>query len=372
MAAGHYISHLRLTDFRNYAALDIDFSGAPVVLHGENGAGKTNLLEAVSLLSPGRGLRRARLEALTRQEGESRAPAWGVNASLMTQDDMIKLAIGQVPEAPRRRVIRIDDKTVSGTALSAYVTLFWLTPAQDRLFTGPASDRRKFLDRFTLMQAPDHGANVLSYEKLRAERNRLLGENISDRGWYEALEWDMARYGAKIASARTKTLYALSDEIDRRPETVFPKSRLALEGEIEDLVQSGLSEEEVSERFAQLLADNRSLDIRAGRTLRGVHRADLLVSHVPKSMSAASCSTGEQKALLIGLMLAQAHAQSDKHPFLLLDEVAAHLDSGRRAALTEELIDLGTQVFLTGTDAALFEAFDGRADMFEVRGGTIT
>jgi len=367
----HYISKLRLTDFRNYKTLDLELSGAPVVLFGENGAGKTNLLEAVSLLSPGRGLRRAKLETLTRQEGDAFAPAWGVNASLLSEGDDYRLAIGQIPEMPGRRVVRIDGKSVTGTELARHMTVFWLTPDQDPLFRGPAGDRRKFLDRFTLIHAPDHGSHVSAYEKLRSERNRLLSDGVSDVLWYEALEADMADFATRIAFARAETVTKLTDEIDQRPEGVFPKAVIALEGEAEEQIQSGIDPDAVRVGLRAKWAETRSMDIRAGRTLAGVHRSDLLVRHETKDMPASNCSTGEQKALLIGLMLAQARAQADKHPFLLLDEVAAHLDEHRRAALIEELLELGTQVFMTGTDASLFEAFAGRADVFEVNDGTI-
>lgn len=371
MGSTHYISKLRLTDFRNYKVLDLELSGTPVVLFGQNGAGKTNLLEAVSLLSPGRGLRRAKLETLTRQEGETVAPAWGVNAELQSEGDDYRLAIGQIPEAPGRRIVRIDGKTVSGTDLARHMTVFWLTPDQDPIFRGPAGDRRKFLDRFTLMHAPDHGSHVSAYEKLRSERNRLLSDGVTDVLWYEALEADMADFATRIAYARSETVTKLTEEIDHRPEGVFPKALISLEGEAEEQIQSGIDPDAVRVGLRAMWAETRGTDIRAGRTLRGVHRSDLLVRHEVKDMPAGNCSTGEQKALLIGLMLAQARAQADKHPFLLLDEVAAHLDEHRRAALIEELLELGTQVFMTGTDASLFEAFAGRADVFEVSEGMI-
>ncbi len=341
------------------------------MLFGENGAGKTNLLEAVSLLSPGRGLRRAKLDVLTRQEGETKAPAWGVTAMLQSSNDEYRLAIGQVPEAPGRRVVRIDGKSVTGTDLARHVTLFWLTPDQDPLFRGPAGDRRKFLDRFTLMHAPDHGSHVSAYEKLRSERNRLLSDGIEDLMWYEALETDMADFSTRIAFDRSETVTRLTAEIDERPAGVFPKANLSLEGEAEEQIQSGIDPDAVRVSLRAMWAETRRADMRAGRTLRGIHRTDLLVRHEEKDMPAENCSTGEQKALLIGLMLAQARAQSDKRPFLLLDEVAAHLDEHRRAALIEELLELGTQVFMTGTDASLFEAFAGRADVFQVTDGSV-
>jgi len=356
-----HISSLRLTDFRSYASLDLTLTGQPVVLYGANGAGKTNLMEAVSFLSPGRGLRRAKMEDLARKDGEQTAQAWGINAVI----NDIRVSVGQIPEQPKRRVMKLDGKSVTGAQLGKVLTLMWLTPAQDRLFTGPASDRRKFLDRFSLIHSPSHGFSSLRYEKARSERNRLLSDNITDIGWYEALEADMATHGAKIAQARAFTVSRLIDEIERRAadksDDIFPKSNVSLNGDAEEQFQSGLSFDDVEDFIREDLASNRALDQRAGRTLRGVHRSDLRIRHAAKNMAAEECSTGEQKALLLGLTLAHARAQSDLKPILLLDEVAAHLDIDRRAALIEELITLGTQLFMTGTDAALFEAFNGRA-----------
>ena len=366
-----HISSLRLTDFRSYSTLDLSLTGQAVVLYGANGAGKTNLMEAVSFLSPGRGLRRARMEDLARKENGQTAPAWGVNAVIGD----VKVSVGQVPEQPKRRLIRLDGKAATGSQLAKQLTLMWLTPAQDRLFTGPASDRRKFLDRFSLIHSPSHGLSSLHYEKVRSERNRLLSDGVTDIGWYEALETDMAAHGAKIAEARAYTVSRLIDEIERRDaektNDIFPKSNIILEGDAEEQFQSGLAFDDVEAFIRETLASNRPADQRAGRTLRGVHKSDLCIRHAAKDMAAADCSTGEQKALLLGITLAHARAQSDMKPILLLDEMAAHLDIDRRSALIEELIDLGTQLFMTGTDASLFEAFKGRAQSFEVTNGSL-
>jgi len=366
------IATLRLTDFRSYTSLDIELDGRPVVLFGPNGAGKTNLLEAISLLSPGRGLRRSKLEDLAHRADNEVAPAWGISASLNRPDEPVRVSVGQVPEFPRRRAMRIDGKSATGSQLAKLLTQMWLTPAQDRLFTGPASDRRKFLDRFSLVHAPGHGLSALRYERARAERNRLFSDGITDTGWFDALEADMAAQGARVAEARTITALKLIEEIDARPEGAFPKASVQLDGEAEDMFQSGLTYNDVENFIRETLEQERETDRRAGRTLRGVHKSDLCVVHAGKNMPAADCSTGEQKALLIGLTLAHARAQAEKSPVLLLDEVAAHLDIYRRAALIEELIDLGTQVFMTGTDASLFESFEGRAQSFEVQDSTIT
>ncbi|MBL4854000.1 MAG: DNA replication/repair protein RecF [Robiginitomaculum sp.] len=369
MGTREFIKTLLLSDFRSYTVLDIAFDGRPVVLYGENGAGKTNLLEAVSLLSPGRGLRRAKLVDFARRDGEVACENWAVAAKLGDSD--VKIGTGGIDGVPTRRKMRMDGKPASGPDLARHISVNWLTPAQDRLFVGPSSDRRKFFDRLCLVHAPKHGRASLTYDRSRAERGRLFADGIDDAYWFDALETDMAESGAKIAQARWQVLEMLRTEIDNRAGSSFPQADLALEGEAEALYAAGADEYDVTEYIKAALAKDRALDARAGRTLRGVHKSDLLVTHRAKAMQAAYCSTGEQKALLIGLVLAHARTQADKPPLLLLDEVAAHLDEHRRAALIEELLELNTQVFLTGTDADLFKAFAGRAQVFEVKDGKI-
>lgn len=347
-----------------------------MVLFGENGAGKTNLLEAVSLLSPGRGLRRSALKDLSfRSAHSSEMTNWAISAKLHADDD-VKIGTGQIPGKPNRRLIRINESNSSGTDLTNLLTLNWLTPAQDRLFVGPESDRRKFFDRLCLVYFSDHGRTSIAYEKSRAERNRLLSDGIEDDYWFDALETDLAERGAHIAKARWQTLQRLQGEISARPESVFPKASISLQGEAEDLYAAGADEIDVCEYIKDVLIKNRHIDRRAGRTLRGVHKTALVVLHLEKNMPAADCSTGEQKALLIGLILAHANSQKKLNPdgqapILLLDEVAAHLDEHRRAALIEELLQLDTQVFMTGTDFDLFTAFDGRAQVFKVKDGEL-
>lgn len=346
------------------------------MLFGENGAGKTNLLEAVSLLSPGRGLRRSALKDLSYRSGnDGSETAWAISARLKNGDD-VKIGTGQLAGAPNRRTIRIDESNASGTDLAKLLTLNWLTPAQDRLFVGPESDRRKFIDRLCLVYFSDHGRTSIAYQKSRAERNRLLSDGINDDYWFDALESDLAERGAGIAKARWQTLIRLQEEITARPQSVFPKAVLALNGEAEDLYLAGGDEIDVAEYIKENLQKDRALDQRAGRTLRGVHKTALVVTHQEKNMPAADCSTGEQKALLIGIILAHANAQKKlatdgQAPILLLDEVAAHLDEHRRAALIEELLQLDTQVFMTGTDLSLFSSFDGRAQIFKVQDGEL-
>lgn len=372
-----HIQSLRLTDFRSYTTLDLALDGRPVVFFGANGAGKTNLLEAISFLSPGRGLRRAKLEDIVRRVDTLSQPAWGVTAHLTptpdaSDSDPIKIGVGQVPNYPKRRVMRVNGQNAKSQELSALLNLVWLTPAQDRLFTGPATDRRKFLDRFTLAHTPQHGANTNRYEKARSERNRLLSEHVRDDVWYKALEADLAHYGALIALARAVTLKTLSEQITQRPNGVFPKAYIEFDGQYEVMAQNGMTFDLLEETIKHDLLTSHTTDMRAGRTLQGVHKTDLRVTYVPKNMPAADCSTGEQKALLIGLTLAHCHAFSAHTPFLLLDEVAAHLDTDRRAALMEECLDLNTQVFMTGTDVNLFEGFKDRAQYFKIDGSTAT
>lgn len=367
------IASLRLIDFRSYPALDAQFQPGAIALYGPNGAGKTNLLEAISLLSPGRGLRRAKVDLLARVKDGNPQPAWGVNAVLHgdADEDPTRISIGQVPEYPRRRQLKIDGRSATGPELARRLCMLWLTPAQDRLFTGPASDRRKFIDRFALAFAPDHGSNAVRFEKARTERNRLLSDSITDRAWYEAVEADLSKFGAMVAQARTLTIQNLQIEIAAR-ETTFPQSLIGLSGALEDQFQSGQDLASVADDYRQKLAEDRPSDMRAGRTLNGPHRTEVHVTHKVKAMPAALCSTGEQKALLIGLILAQARALADKSPILLLDEVAAHLDSIRRTALAEELLDLNLQVFMTGTDQNLFSDFKDRAQILQVTGGELS
>lgn len=366
------VASLRLIDYRSYASLDAEFISGAIAIHGPNGAGKTNLLEAISLLSPGRGLRRAKVSTLARVQDGNVSPAWGVNATLHPEDEEepTRISIGQVPEYPGRRVLRMDGRNATGPELARRLSLLWLTPAQDRLFTGPASDRRKFIDRFALAFDAEHGSNSIRFEKARTERNRLLSDGVTDRVWYEAIEADLSAYGAKVAQARVTTVTALQAEISAR-ETVFPQSLIGLDGTLENSFSEGDDLEAVTQSYRDTLAQTRQTDLRAGRTLVGPHRTELHVTHAGKAMPAGLCSTGEQKALLIGLVLAHARALRARTPILLLDEVAAHLDARRRAALAEELLDLKLQVFMTGTDRSLFSDFGDQAQHIRIAEGML-
>jgi len=344
------LSRLVLTDFRNHADLTLEPGAGFVVLTGENGAGKTNVIEAVSLLAPGRGLRQAPLGEMARQGG---AGGFGVAATL---GDDVQIATGTVAAAPERRVVRIQGAAAAATALAEWTTVLWLTPAMDRLFVEPASERRRFLDRLTLALSPGHAVHANRYEAAMRARNRLLGEAAEggplDAEWMTALEAQMAEHGAAIDLARREAVAALGAVLAAQAEGPFARAGLVLEG------WTGLGD-----TLAADLAGGRRRDMAAGRTLTGPHRTDLAVTHLGKGQAAALCSTGEQKALLLGIVLAHAGLVAERtgrHPILLLDEVAAHLDPCRRAALFVALSGKG-QVWMTGTEAALFAELRGQA-----------
>lgn len=372
------LTALGLVDFRNYAALDLRPSADHVVLVGDNGAGKTNVLEAVSLLSPGRGLRRATLDGMARSGGPG---GWTVSARLAARDGVVRLGtafeVGTGEGEARSRQIRIDGEAVkSAEDLIDFLTVLWLTPAMDGLFTGPASDRRRFLDRFVLALDPRHGTRVSLFEKTMRGRNRLLEEERPDAVWLAAIEAQMAELGVAIAAARVETVACLTRLIaaSRDDGSPFPHADLALEGEIEAMAAAGGPASDTEDRYRRLLADGRRRDAGAGRTLEGPHRADLIVEHGPKGVLAERSSTGEQKALLIGLVLAHAQLVAEtrgRAPILLLDEIAAHLDERRRVSLFERLDALGGQCWMTGTDPSAFRNLAGRAQIFEVAGGGI-
>ena len=354
------ITRLVLTDFRNHAAAAIAPGPGFVVLTGENGAGKTNVLEAVSLLAPGRGLRAAALGAMARQGGPG---GFGVAATLPGD---VAIATGTAASAPERRILRINGAAAAATALAEWLSVLWLTPAMDRLFLAPAGERRRFLDRLTLALAPGHAHHAARYDAAMRARNRLLaGDAPIDRDWLAALEAAMAEHGAAIDAARRVLVDALAQAIADTPETGFARAGLALEG------WTGISRD----AFADALSSGRRRDAAAGRALSGPHRTDFAVTHLAKRQPAALASTGEQKALLFGIVLAHAALvaqRAGRAPLLLLDEVAAHLDARRRAALFEALAATGGQVWMTGTEAALFAGVPPEATVLSVHGGGIT
>jgi DNA replication and repair protein RecF len=371
------LRRLTLTDFRSYDRAALVLDGRPVFLFGPNGAGKTNLLEAISFLIPGRGLRNAAVAEVGRREpADAQGLAWAVAVELEGVDGLVRLGTGLETAASPRRTVRIEGEPAQPGRLAELVRLVWLTPREDRLFLEAASERRRFFDRLVFAGEPGHAVQVAAYERAMRERMRLLAESPADPVWLNALETRLAKAGAAMAIARARTLEALTAEIDARGDRPFPQASLALSGEWEGMAAQGASADEIEARLAQALAAARARDAAAGRALTGPHRGDLLVGYVQKGRAAGESSTGEQKALILNLILAQAsrlsRAESQPNPILLLDEVAAHLDSSRRAALFDEIEALGLQAFLTGTDAALFAALRGRAQGFSVDAGRLT
>lgn len=352
--SGLAISSLILSHFRSHQTARMDFDGRPVAIVGSNGAGKTNILEAVSLLSPGRGLRRAAADEIARRP---ESLGWKVEASLrgFGADHQVETwAEGGAP-----RAVRIDGKAATQSALARITRVLWLVPSMDRLWIEAAEGRRRFLDRMTLSFAPDHAEAVLAYEKAMRDRNRLLKDQVVDPHWYRALEAQMVIAGAQIIANRQATLARLM-LAQQESETVFPRAEVWL---------TGPEGEDDFKDLAQALTDGRRRDMAAGRTLSGPHRADMAGRFAAKGVAAGLCSTGEQKALLISLILANARALAidlGKAPVLLLDEVAAHLDPARRAALFDELCALGAQAIMTGTEAELFDSLGNRAQKLTV------
>lgn len=365
------LTRLALTDFRSYATAELVLDGRPVWLAGANGAGKTNLLEAVSFLIPGRGLRGSSLaEVGRRMPGEAVGRAWAVSVIIRTGDEETRLGTGVESAGAARRLVRVEGEPAPPGRLAEYFRQVWLTPAQDRLFLEGAADRRRFFDRLVFAAEPAHAAHVQAYEKSMRERMRLLTDGPPDPAWLDALEARLAETGTLIAEARARTLTALAAEIATRGERPFPQARLALTGEWERMAGEGVEFADIEARLARALGVARDRDAAAGRALTGPHRGDLSVIHQEKDRAAAECSTGEQKALILNLVLAQAarlaRAEGQPAPILLLDEVAAHLDARRRAALFDEIEATGLQAFLTGTDEMLFDGLTGRAQGFRV------
>jgi DNA replication and repair protein RecF len=369
------IHRLVLADFRTYAELDLRLEGGAIVLTGENGAGKTNLIEAISLLSPGRGLRRAELADCARIGG---AGTFAVSVEVATRDGTIQLGTGTEAQADatllrRYRLNREPIASIRGFA--DHVRVVWLTPAMDGLFSGPAGERRRFLDRLVLALDAEHGGRVNALERALRNRNRLLEENGAQERWLDAAEREVAELGVAVAAARQQAIAHLSGVIAATKDVAspFPFAELAVKGDIEDLIASKPALE-VEEIYRRLLRQNRARDAAAGRTLIGPHTSDLLVRHGITETEAARSSTGEQKALLVGLVLAHAQLVAELSgiaPFILLDEIAAHLDAKRRAALYERLAGLDAQVFLTGADRAAFAGLEGRATILQVVPGKV-
>ena len=354
---------LSLAQFRSHARAKITVDPRPVAIHGANGAGKTNILEAVSLLSPGRGLRRAAADEMGRIDA---GVGWRVSAEITSLDLVHELETSWQPNTSRK--VKINDKAATQTALGRIARVLWLIPAMDRLWIEGADGRRRFLDRATLSLEPGHADVVLAYEKAMRERNRLLKDGVRDAHWYRALETQMGKAGAQIAANRAMTLDML-EAAQRSAQTAFPTAHLSLEQPEGQALPSSADD------LSEALADSRVADLAAGRSLVGPHRSDLVGRYAAKDVPARDCSTGEQKALLISLILANGRALKDSFgapPLLLLDEVSAHLDPARRAALYDEIGALGAQAWLTATEPELFAELGTRAQYLEVQevGGT--
>jgi DNA replication and repair protein RecF len=373
------ITALTLTDFRSYASATLPVAAGAVVLHGPNGAGKTNLLEALSLFTPGRGLRGATAPEMGRREpGETTGRAWAVAAILTDGEDETKLGTGVQSPGAARRIVRIDGETALPGRLLDHLRPVWATPEQDRLFSDARADRLKFFDRLVFAADPSHAAAVSAYEKALRERLRLLTEGAegaaADPLWLDALEIRLGEAGAAAARARAAALTTLQAAIDARSDRPFPQAELGLTGEAEAMAAAGAEPEAIAAALREGLARSRARDAAAGRSLYGPHRSDLTALHRAKNRPAAEGSSGEQKALVLNLILAQITRLADQPapPVLLLDEAPAHLDTARRAALFDEIEALGLQAFLTGTEAELFAPLRGRAQFVRVEGGALT
>jgi DNA replication and repair protein RecF len=365
------VTRIGVTNFRSYGCAELDVDAVPVVLAGANGTGKTNLLEAISLLSPGRGLRGAKLAAIQRK-----APAetttdgslqlWAVSATVMRPDGAWEIGTGLLPAngaVQPRRMLHLNGAPAESADLAELLPVLWLTPAMDRLFLEGASERRRFLDRLVFALDPAHAKRVTRYERAAQERLRLLRDGVRDRVWLDGLEETMAEAGVAVTAARLHVIAALNTELDSRGgDGAFPCAHLTLSETLTD-----------AQQLQGALSDARQHDAEAGRTGVGPHLADLEVRHTIKRADARDCSTGEQKALLISIVLANAWLQKKRHdgiaPLLLLDEIAAHLDANRRAALFDEIVALGAQAWLTGTDKSLFEPLQSRARFFSIDAG---
>ncbi|WP_156680322.1 DNA replication/repair protein RecF [Sphingomonas profundi] len=359
------VTRLALTDFRSYPTATIEAAPGLVVLTGENGAGKTNVLEALSLLAPGRGLRQATLGEMARGGGPG---GFAVAARLALPAGAVEIGTGTLATAPERRQVRINGAASSGGALGEWLSLLWLTPAMDRLFGEGASGRRRFLDRLVLALEPGHGVHAARYEAAMRARNKLLAEpEGADAAWLAALEAGMAEHGAALAGARGRTVTALATRSAAQPAGPFARAGLSLDG--------WQPAAEAAPALAAELRGGRGRDAAAGRALAGPHRTDLRVTHLDKAQPADRCSTGEQKALLLGLVLAHADLVAEgvgRRPVLLLDEVAAHLDPHRRAALFDRLAAAGGQVWMTGTEPGLFAGIGAGATRLAVRNGVVS
>lgn len=369
-----YVSRLMLKNFRNYESLSLDFGFSPIVITGKNGSGKTNILEAVSFLSPGRGLRSIKLEEADRILSLNESLPWTIAANVNCNQR--EYAVGTGRDASRsnsKRAVKIDGENAKGqSSLAEIFSVMWLTPQMDGLFLSSSSDRRKFLDRLVYNFDPEHSSRVYSYEYSMRERAKLL-QNNGDINWILVLESKMAERAVAIAAARLDAVEIIQKAINIAP-THFPKADIAVEGMVEKSLQqdSALLAEE---SLCRKLFDSRAQDQSSGRTNVGAHKSDFVVVHRDKQMAARACSTGEQKSLLLSIIMAEARAKSmwkNSVPVLLLDEVVAHLDGVRREALFAEFLEMGTQVWMTGTDVSLFEGISAKSQLLNVDDGRVS
>ncbi len=370
------ITAVTLTDFRSYASATLPVASGTVVLHGPNGAGKTNLLEALSLLTPGKGLRGATAPEMGRREsGETMGRAWAVAVVLNGKEDQTRLGTGVQTAGSARRIVRIDGQTTPPGRLLDHLRPVWATPDQDRLFSDARADRLRFFDRLVFAADQSHASAVSADDKALRERLRLLVDGAEGRPadplWLDALEVRLGEAGASAAIARANALATLQTAIDARADRPFPQADLGLVGDAERLAGSGADVETINAHIREGMARSRPRDAAAGRSLFGPHRSDLTALHREKNRPAAEGSSGEQKALVLNLILAQIARLADHaaSPVLLLDEAPAHLDLARRAALFDEIQTLGLQAFMTGTEADLFAPLRGRAQFVQVAGG---
>lgn len=370
------VCNLQLTNFRSYRNASITADEGPVLLTGPNGAGKTNLLEAISFLGPGRGLRRATLTDVAASEGDG---SWAVSAEVEGAFGIVRLGTGLDAASEDNgtgRRYRIDrEKVTSAAHFADHIRVVWLVPEMDGLFLGPASERRRFLDRLVLAIDAEHSSRVNGLERALRSRNRLLEEPSPDSRWLDAVEREVAELGVAVAAARAETVQRLKRQIDsaRDPHSLFPTAGLGLAGWLDEELISG-SALEIEDRYRRSLRDARSRDKAAGRTLEGPHLSDLSVMHFEKNIPVERCSTGERKALLVGLILSHARLVAAMHgcaPLVLLDDVSAFLDEERRAALFESLRELGSQVWMTGVDASAFSTLGDRKEHFVVSPGIV-
>lgn len=369
------IQSLSLCNFRNYEEARLEVSSAPVVLIGHNGAGKTNILEAISLLTPGRGLRRARLSDI---DATSTSQAWTVSARIQGMQGDVRIGTGRDQDnlsETDKRIVRIDGKTVRGqNELARHLAVIWLTPQMEQLFNEGTSAARKFLDRLVFSFDAEHASRINEYDYAMRERNKLLAMGRGDDIWLDALEQTMAETGAAIASARLHTVEHINHAITASTLS-FPKAHIKLTGFLEEKLTSGAAAVDAEDALKATLRQNRGQDRGAGRTLIGPHRTQMNVFHIEKQMVAENCSMGEQKALLLSIVLAQARSGMQWHgviPVLLLDEIASHLDPTRRLELFEEICQIGAQTWMTGTDAVFFAELQEKAQVFRVENGKIS